>query len=322
MSEKTDSPPQLKVNPTSGGANSVSDSNADAKSVIRTPDIVFDADAGSISFKGLKFIASNNPARTSNGCWPAGTFVHHLFNPHSAGTGTATGRVQLPVRIGNTRSLFYGCCFARSDGGPDTKFGCFGNYMFDVPNRTCMGIHSGRASSTDSAGRFGVQHETLGCIRTTDEAMKQIRDLVKPVIGVTTLCVVRRSAAAGGSAGSCGSGTSGGATVSASPAPISGSNTGNAGPGAAANAAVAEAAANSQLPPFPAANDGLEAFLCDIKRNILVTPPESVSSGSGSHTPIESQSAAAAGGSGFDFQSQYICTLKPTRPYALICFIV
>src|ERR1051326_1944913 len=34
-----------------------------------------------------------------------------------------------------------------------------------------MGVHSGRRSIPDDLGRTGPAHCTLGCIRTTDEAM-------------------------------------------------------------------------------------------------------------------------------------------------------
>ena len=49
--------------------------------------------------------------------------------------------------------------------------------MFKVPNRPGMGVHSGRKDSCDAAERCGYKHATLGCIRTTDDAMKEIKDL-------------------------------------------------------------------------------------------------------------------------------------------------
>jgi len=47
-------------------------------------------------------------------------------------------------------------------------FGSYGNFVFDVPGRTGMGVHS---------GRNGPQSRTQGCIRTTDDATRAIRDL-------------------------------------------------------------------------------------------------------------------------------------------------
>jgi hypothetical protein len=148
------------------------------------PDIVFDDTACTLSFAGRTFPAYNNAAPESKGKWPEGEFVHHLFNPHIEGFDFFRPRscyVDTDLRV------------LLSDGGPDTKFGCHGNVMFDttVHGRFYMGIHSGRRDSTDPAGRKGVQYQTLGCIRTTDEAMHALRTLVNPVIGKTRLRVIR-----------------------------------------------------------------------------------------------------------------------------------
>ena len=44
----------------------------------------------------------------------------------------------------------------------------YGNFIFDVPGRTGMGVHSGRANDG------GVNHPTNGCIRTKDQATSTI----------------------------------------------------------------------------------------------------------------------------------------------------
>ena len=47
-------------------------------------------------------------------------------------------------------------------------YGLYGNFIFEVEGHEGMGVHSGRAN------KGGPEYETLGCIRTTDEAMKVI----------------------------------------------------------------------------------------------------------------------------------------------------
>ena len=56
------------------------------------------------------------------------------------------------------------------ESGPNDGFGSYGIHYFGVPNRTWIGVHSGRAN------QGGPSHATLGCIRTTDEGMKYIND--------------------------------------------------------------------------------------------------------------------------------------------------
>lgn len=51
-----------------------------------------------------------------------------------------------------------------------------GAYIFEVPGRPEMGVHAGREGWFDSKGRTGWQHETSGCIRTTEEAMAAIKN--------------------------------------------------------------------------------------------------------------------------------------------------
>ncbi|HLA74959.1 MAG TPA: RHS repeat-associated core domain-containing protein [Gammaproteobacteria bacterium] len=82
------------------------------------------------STKVHQFPAGNNTTSTSNGPWPSGTFPFDRWKAHP-------------------------------ESGPDGPYGSFGNFIFDVPGRTGMGIHSGRS---------GPQSKTEGCIRTTDDA--------------------------------------------------------------------------------------------------------------------------------------------------------
>ena len=75
-----------------------------------------------------------------------------------------------------------------SDDAPDSAYGSNGNYLFTVPGRPYMGVHSGRENVTDEAGRTGVDHATMGCIRTTDDGTTAIRDALTsgdPVTSVT-----------------------------------------------------------------------------------------------------------------------------------------
>jgi len=82
--------------------------------------------------------AANNTTRSSNGPWPNGTYPFSSHNNHPP--------------------------------DPNGPYGSYGIDVFDVPGRTGMGVHSGRANSG------GPSHPTLGCVRTTDDCMKQITD--------------------------------------------------------------------------------------------------------------------------------------------------
>ena len=61
-----------------------------------------------------------------------------------------------------------------SENTPNSAYGSSGIFIFNVPGREGLGVHSGRATTADQAGRTGPQHATNGCIRTTDEATAQI----------------------------------------------------------------------------------------------------------------------------------------------------
>lgn len=93
------------------------------------------------------FPAGNNTASNSNGPWPNGTYpyLYHVDHPESG------------------------------EFGP---YGSYGNYVFDVPNKIGMGVHSGRQ---------GPNSKTMGCVRTTDEAVHaiEIMHAIDPLTSIT-----------------------------------------------------------------------------------------------------------------------------------------
>jgi RHS repeat-associated protein len=104
-----------------------------------------------------KFPAANNAQRSSRGPWPQGIYDYGYWVPHA-------------------------------DGGVDGPYGSHGNNVFNVPGCSGCGVHSGRANSTDLAGRSGVNFATNGCIRTTDNAtglIRQLADAGDPLSGLT-----------------------------------------------------------------------------------------------------------------------------------------
>ena len=106
------------------------------------------------------FPAGNNTQSSSNGPFPPGTHDYDYHVPHP-------------------------------ESGADGAYGSNGNYVFNVPGRTGMGVHSGRANSCDRAGRCGVEHATNGCIRTTDEATSFIQQLIDGGDPLQSLTVIR-----------------------------------------------------------------------------------------------------------------------------------
>jgi hypothetical protein len=105
-----------------------------------------------------QFPAANNPQRNSGGRWPNGTFNYERHTTHP-------------------------------DDAPDSGYGSNGNHIFTVPDRSGMGVHSGRVETPDGLGRSGVGHATLGCIRTTDEGTAAIRDAMAAGDPVTRIMV-------------------------------------------------------------------------------------------------------------------------------------
>lgn len=58
------------------------------------------------------------------------------------------------------------------ESGPDNAYGSNGIFIFTVPGRPGMGLHSGRQNNG------GPNHPTLGCIRTTDNGTSLLKYLV------------------------------------------------------------------------------------------------------------------------------------------------
>jgi hypothetical protein len=59
----------------------------------------------------------------------------------------------------------------------DSSYGSHGNFIFEVPGREGMGVHSGRKNVADGRGNRGPAHVTDGCVRTTDECTGKIKEI-------------------------------------------------------------------------------------------------------------------------------------------------
>ena len=107
--------------------------------------------AGSSSFK-----SANNVDPRSKGIWPNGEY-------------------QFAYRIEHPGDM------------PSSAYGSHGIFIFEVPNREGMGVHSGREGVKDGFGKSGFEHCTMGCIRTTDEAMAQLvrTHALDPIASIT-----------------------------------------------------------------------------------------------------------------------------------------
>lgn len=55
-------------------------------------------------------------------------------------------------------------------------YGSYGIVRFNVPGHPGIGVHSGRADATHLPG---PQHPTMGCIRTSDDAMQAITNTMR-----------------------------------------------------------------------------------------------------------------------------------------------
>lgn len=87
-----------------------------------------------------EFPAGNQTTSSSNGAWPEGKYNFSWYNKHEDAQD------------------------------PNGSFGSHGNFIFDVKDRTGMGVHAGRKDKGPTAA-------TEGCIRTTDEATLHIKNL-------------------------------------------------------------------------------------------------------------------------------------------------
>ena len=90
-------------------------------------------------------VAYNHPAPDANGGFPIGIWPANSWHTYNA-------------------------------GGQDSKFGPYGNLVFNVPGRTGMSIHSGRKNHLGGPYHnwSGPAYYTEGCIRTTDDFMRKM----------------------------------------------------------------------------------------------------------------------------------------------------
>nr|WP_301288457.1 RHS repeat-associated core domain-containing protein [Natronospira proteinivora] len=100
----------------------------------------------SSSGESESYPAANNAQSSSAGPFPEGVFEFSWHSPHSG-------------------------------SGPSDPFGSYGNFIFEVPDRQGMGVHSGREGQCDLANQCGIDYSTNGCIRTSDDAMQKIHEL-------------------------------------------------------------------------------------------------------------------------------------------------
>ena len=107
-----------------------------------------------------QYPASNNAQRSSRGPLASGSYGYRYHVPHRGET---------------------------SNG----KYGSNGNFVFNVPGCSGCGVHSGRANSCDLAGRCGSNFATSGCIRTTDDATRLIKELADQGDPLTDLIVLQ-----------------------------------------------------------------------------------------------------------------------------------
>ena len=87
--------------------------------------------------------AYNNVDSKSRGIWPDGryTFSHYAAHPGL---------------------------------GVDSSYGTHGIFVFNVPGRSGMGVHAGRLHAKHQPG---PAHPTMGCIRTSEEAVAKIQEV-------------------------------------------------------------------------------------------------------------------------------------------------
>ncbi len=100
--------------------------------------------------------AANNVNSRSKGIWPNGEYGFDYYVEHPGDT-------------------------------PNSAYGSHGIFIFNVPNREGMGVHSGRDGVPDGLGRSGFRHCTMGCIRTTDDATAQLLRIhaIDPILSIT-----------------------------------------------------------------------------------------------------------------------------------------
>jgi len=122
--------------------------------------VVYDNKTNKLSFGGESFTAHNNVATSSKGPWPNGKYPFK---------GNIVYKRKNDDQYGNVANVHF-------EGVP--------SHFKGVPDRTHMGIHSGRQGTKDKVGRKGTKHCTFGCIRTTDEAVKKLVTFVNTRVEV------------------------------------------------------------------------------------------------------------------------------------------
>jgi hypothetical protein len=102
------------------------------------------------------FQAANNVDSHSRGIWPDGEYDFERYKTHE-------------------------------DDAPDSAYGSSGIFIFTLPGREDMGVHSGREGVPDGLGRSGFLHCTMGCVRTTDDATAQLvrTHSIDPITAIT-----------------------------------------------------------------------------------------------------------------------------------------
>lgn len=126
----------------------------------RSFDLEYDDKAGTLTIRdadtgaAAKYPAANNTAKHTRGPLAAGTYPFAYNKTHA-------------------------------DDGPNSDMGSYGISVFNVPGCDGCGVHSGRVD------KGGITHPTNGCVRTTDDAMGQIRELQKNGNRINSLTVVR-----------------------------------------------------------------------------------------------------------------------------------
>jgi hypothetical protein len=74
----------------------------------------------------------------------------------------------------------------------DGSYGSYGIIRFSYPGHPGVGVHSGQAHHRYKPG---PQHPTMGCIRTSDEAMKKIKEHMG-ISSLSTITVINNSGCA------------------------------------------------------------------------------------------------------------------------------
>jgi hypothetical protein len=113
---------------------------------------------------------------TSHGRWPAYNNIDHAFAKAHYGAMT-----HLHDGVYHVRDKLFP--FSHKPD-PDGPYGLHGIIRFDYPGHSGVGVHSGRAYAKYMPG---PQHATHGCIRTTDTAMRAIRNIMgkDPLLTIT-----------------------------------------------------------------------------------------------------------------------------------------